>query len=125
MRANEDLCVPWIRDAVIEFGEVVLPEGSAERGALLRKERIYHSHLEDWRRQEATASLKPGGRKEKEKKGTGSGELARLQGENKRLRAQNSKLTRDLGRTKTALDIAGKAFALLEEISDSADSGEN
>src|SRR5436309_15015166 len=26
-----------------------LPEGSPERGALLRKERIYHSHLEDWR----------------------------------------------------------------------------
>ena len=29
-----------------------LPEGSPERGALLRKERLYHSHIEDWRRQQ-------------------------------------------------------------------------
>jgi hypothetical protein len=30
-----------------------------------------------------------------------------------------------LDKTRTALDIAGKAFALLENISGSADSGEN
>ena len=34
-----------------------LPEGSPERGALLRKERLYHSHLEDWRRQQALPGL--------------------------------------------------------------------
>jgi hypothetical protein len=41
------------------------------------------------------------------------------------LQARNEKLSRDLGKTRTALDIAGKAFALLEEISGSADSGES
>jgi len=102
-----------------------LPEGSPERGALLRKERIYHSHLEDWRRQQATGSLKPGGKKEKNENSSEAAELARLRAENKRLKAKNDKLTRDLGKTKTALDIAGKAFALLEDISNSADSGEN
>jgi transposase len=102
-----------------------LPEGSPERGALLRKERIYHSHLEDWRRQQAAGSLKPGGKKEKSEKGSEAAELARLRAENKKLKAKNDKLTRDLGKTKTALDIAGKAFALLEDISNSADSGEN
>ena len=101
-----------------------LPEGSPERGALLRKERIYHSHLEDWRRQ-AAGSLEPGGKKEKSEKSSGAAELARLRAENKKLKAKNDKLTRDLGKTKTALDIAGKAFALLEDISSSADSGEN
>ena len=99
-----------------------LPEGSPERGALLRKERIYHSHLEDWRRQQATGSLKPGGKKEKNGKSSEAAELARLRAENKKLKAKNDKLTRDLGKTKTALDIAGKAFALLEDISNSADS---
>lgn len=102
-----------------------LPEGSPERGALLRKERIYHSHLEDWRRQKATGSLEPGGKKEKNENSSEAAELARLRAENKKLKAKNDKLTRDLGKTKTALDIAGKAFALLEDISNSADSGGN
>ena len=102
-----------------------LPEGSPERGALLRKERIYHSHLEDWRRQQATGSREPGGKKEKNENSSEAAELARLRAENKKLKAKNDKLTRDLGKTKTALDIAGKAFALLEDISDSADSGGN
>ena len=102
-----------------------LPEGSPERGALLRKERIYHSHLEDWRRQQATGSREPGGKKEKNENSSEAAELARLRAENKKLKAKNDKLTRDLGKTKTALDIAGKAFALLEDISNSADSGGN
>jgi hypothetical protein len=34
---------------VAEFG--ALPTNSPERGALLRKNRLYHSHIEDWRRQ--------------------------------------------------------------------------
>lgn len=102
-----------------------LPEGSPERGALLRKERIYHSHLEDWRRQRAAGSQKPGGKKEKEEKSSDAAELARLRAENKKLKSANDKLSRDLGKTKTALDIAGKAFALLEDISNSADSGGN
>ena len=102
-----------------------LPEGSPERGALLRKERLYHSHLEDWRRQQAAGSLKPGGKKEKEKQDSESAEMARLRAENKKLKAKNDKLARDLGKTKVALDIAGKAFALLEDISNSADSEQN
>ena len=102
-----------------------LPEGSPERGGLLRKERIYHSHLEDWRRQQAAGSLNPDGKKEKNEKSSEAAELARLRAENKKLKAKNDKLTRDLGKTKTALDIAGKAFALLEDISNSADSGGN
>ena len=102
-----------------------LPEGSPERGGLLRKERIYHSHLEDWRRQQAAGSLNPDGKKEKNGKSSEAAELARLRAENKKLKAKNDKLTRDLGKTKTALDIAGKAFALLEDISDSADSEQN
>lgn len=102
-----------------------LPVNSQERGALLRKERLYHSHIEDWRRQRDAGSLSPGARKEKAGRSEESGELARLRAENRKLQAKNDRLARDLGKTKTALDIAGKAFALLDEISNSADSDGN
>jgi transposase len=100
-----------------------LPEGSPERGALMRRERLYHSHIEHWRGQQQKGTLpatsgKPAKNPETE-------ELARLRAENKKLRARNGRLENELGKTKTALDIAGKAFALLENISGSADSGEN
>jgi hypothetical protein len=104
-----------------------LPEGSAERGALLRAERLYHSHIEHWREQAAKGTLPAStGRAHRD---TDAGELARLRAENRRLKADHSrqearadKLAGELDRTKTALEIAGKAFALLQDISSSADS---
>jgi transposase len=96
-----------------------LPEGSA-RGALLRREGLYHSHIDNWRAARdagALNALAP-----KPAKGEDAAELARLRAENKKLLAENGKLSAQLGKTKTALSIAGKAFALLEEISESADS---
>jgi transposase len=107
-----------------------LPEGSPERGALMRKEKLYHSHIEYWRKQRENGTLASSAGKPA--RDTESGELARLRAENKKLKAdsaklesRNEKLASELGKTKTALDIAGKAFALLEDISNSADSGEN
>ena len=100
-----------------------LPEGSPERGALMRRERLYHSHLEHWRVQQEKGTLpSTSGKREKDPE---ADELARLRAENKKLRARNGRLENELGKTRTALDIAGKAFALLEDISNSADSGES
>ena len=100
-----------------------LPEGSPERGELLRRERLYHSHLEHWRGQQQKGTLPA--TSGKPAKNPDADELARLRAENRKLRARNGGLENELGKTKTALDIAGKAFALLEDISRSADSGEN
>lgn len=100
-----------------------LPDGSHERGALMRRERLYHSHIEHWRAQQEKGTLPAtSGKQEKTPEAE---ELARLRAENKKLKARNGKLENELGRTRTALDIAGKAFALLEDISGSADSGES
>jgi len=97
-----------------------LPEGSPERGALLRRERLYHSHIEHWRKQADNGTLAAS--TGKPAKSAEAEELARLRAENKKLKTANDKLAGELGKTKTALDIAGKAFALLQDISDSADS---
>ena len=100
-----------------------LPEGSPERGELLRGERRYHSHLEHWRGQQQKGTLPAtSGKPARNPEGD---ELARLRAENGKLRARNGRLENELGKTRTALDIAGKAFALLEDISRSADSGQN
>jgi transposase len=100
-----------------------LPEGSPERGALMRKERLYHSHIEHWRKQQENGTLPAS--TGKPKRDADADELTRLRAENKKLKAANQKLAGELGKTKTALDIAGKAFALLEDISSSAGSDAN
>jgi transposase len=98
-----------------------LPDGSPQRGELMRRERLYHSHIEHWRTQQEKGTL-PATTGKPAAKSAEAEELARLRAENKKLKTRNSRLESDLGKTRTALDIAGKAFALLEDISGSADS---
>jgi transposase-like protein len=98
-----------------------LPDGSAQRGELMRRERLYHSHIEHWRTQQEKGTL-PATTGKPAPRSAEAEELARLRAENKKLKSRNSRLESDLGKTRTALDIAGKAFALLEGISGSADS---
>jgi transposase len=104
-----------------------LPDSSPERGALLRKENLYHSHIEHWRKQaqEGTLPASAG----KVHRSAEAEELARLRAENSRLKAdseklasRNERLSGELDKTRTALEIAGKAFALLQDVSSSADS---
>jgi transposase-like protein len=104
-----------------------LPEGGPERGALLRSERLYHSHIEHWRKQQDKGTL--AATTGKPQKDPVADEVERLRAENRKLKAdaakleaRNGKLSSQLGKTQTALDLAGKAFALLEQISESADS---
>jgi hypothetical protein len=47
-----------------------------------------------------------------------------IEAENERLRKRLAKAEVKLGQTRAALDITGKAFALLEMLSESADSPE-
>ena len=99
---------------VQEYDE--LPTGR-ERGAMLRREGLYSSHITDWRKQRDAGAIdglkeKPAGRPGRSTEAV----------ENERLRKENEKLTAELTRTKAALEIMGKAHALLELLSESADS---
>lgn len=82
------------------------------KGALLRREAIYTSHISEWRKQRDRGRLAgPSPRKRK------TAEQVELE----RLRKRNETLEKELKKTQLALDITGKAHALLELLSESAD----
>ena len=81
---------PRRRSFTAEYKLAVLAEYDAAepgaKGALLRREGLYSSHLVEWR-----------------------------------LRQANERLARELAKTRAALEVVGKAHALLELLSESAD----
>ena len=89
-----------------------LPAGP-ERGALLRREGLYTSHIAEWRKARNTAA--PDGVTPKARQGRTAEQV-----ELERLRRHNARLEAELERTKTALEITGKVHALLEQLSESA-----
>ena len=92
-----------------------LPVGSAERGALLRREGLYSSHLAEWRKARDAGARQGLAARAKPRRSAEQVELERL-----RRRAERAEA--ELERTKLALEITGKAHALLELLSESADS---
>ena len=96
---------------------------NGERGALLRREGLYSSHIIEWTRARDAGLLgRPdGGPADSPAASPGRVKKSSDQLELERLRRQNEKLQADLKKTRMALDIMGKAHALLEELSGSAD----
>ena len=86
-----------------------------EKGALLRREKLYSSHLVEWRRARDAGTLTGGAAKPR------AGQRSPEQTENDRLRRENDRLQRELTKARAALDVVGKAHALLGLISESAD----
>lgn len=84
-------------------------------GAYLRREGLYSSLISEWRR------LRDAGVLEGKTAGETIGRPSAEQAEIARLRRQLAASQQKLATTETALDIMGKAHALLEQISESAD----
>lgn len=88
---------------------------AAGRGVLLRREGLYSSHLSEWRKARdngALTGLAPAPR---------PGRKSAEQFENAKLKARAERAERELAKTQAALEIVGKAHALLELLSESAD----
>ena len=80
------------------------------KGALLRREGLYSSHIVEWRRARDVGALKELAPKTRPAKRTPE------QMENDRLRRRNERLENDLAKHKLALEIQGKASELLERL---------
>ena len=105
---------------VAEYDRTTEP---GQRGALLRREGLYHSHIIEWRKardagtlvaRPAAFGLEAGQGKEDEQaapRRRRRGPTTAEQGEVQRLRGQNEKLAKDLARARVALEIMGKAHA--------------
>lgn len=110
---------PRRRSFTAEYKEAILdeydalPAGSTERGALLRREGLYTSHIAEWRKARATGAREGLAAKSKPRRSSEQVELEKLRRKTERLEAE-------LERTKTALEITGKVHALLEQLSESA-----
>ncbi|MDF2742580.1 MAG: hypothetical protein K0S88_3950, partial [Actinomycetia bacterium] len=85
-------------DACTEPGQI---------GALLRRERLYSSHLVDWRRQRETGALEALARK----RGPKPADPARVEAD--RLRRENERLRGRLAQAERIIEIQGKVSELL------------
>ena len=88
---------------------------SGQWGALLRREGLYSSHLVEWRRARDAGAL--AGLSAQPRAGKRTPEQVELD----KLPARAERAEAELARTKAALDVVGKAHALLELLSESAD----
>jgi transposase len=89
--------------------------GPGEKGALLRREGLYSSHVVDWRRARDTGTLagpaRPRGRPGPDPR---DAQIARL-------RKEKARLEQELAKARFVVDVQAKLQALLETISEGAD----
>ena len=86
-----------------------------EKGALLRREGLYSSHIVEWRRARDAGALAalatPRGRKRRDPQAERLG----------RLGAEKQQLEQELAKARFVMDVQAKLHALLETLSESAD----
>ena len=106
--------------AMIEKYDAATEPGA--KGALLRGEGLYDSHISYWRKARDSGSLKSSAAAADAVPAVAHRGRPAAEAENERLRRRLAKAEVKLEQTRAALDIMGKAFALLEMLSESADS---
>lgn len=91
---------------------------NGEKGAILRRERLYHSHIIEWRSaRDAGAMATLVDKRTSPARPKKAAEQAELE----RLRKKVARLEQDLAKRDAALEIMGKASALLGLLAESAD----
>ena len=104
---------PKRRTFTAEYKAQIVAEYDAadhgERGAILRREGLYSSHITEWRKAAQAGAVSALGPKKKDRRDR---EIQQLLA-----RAENAEA--ELARTRAVLDIVGKTHALLETLSES------
>lgn len=96
---------------------------TGEKGALLRREGLYDSSIQHWRRQRDAGELTTTAKSTPTKQKTPEqAELEQLRKEKAQLERANARMSKKLQQTEAAMEVLGKAHALLEIMSESADS---
>jgi transposase len=92
-------------------------EANGEKGALLRREGLHTSHLAEWRRAREAGTLHQPGQPR------GASSPSRTAGDAAVTKANNkvARLEAELAKNRLALEIMGKAHALLEMLAESAE----
>ncbi len=107
---------PKRRTFTAEYKAQILAEyetaDHGERGAILRREGLYSSHITEWRKAAQAGAVTALGPRSR-------GPRDRRDREIELLRTRAEKAETELARTRAALDIVGKAHALLETLSES------
>ena len=91
------------------------------RGALLRREGLYQSHLEKWRKARDRGALGPLKTATSRNSSPADRSGTAVLSENRKLKEENARLAEELAKTKAVLEVVGKAHALLGILSESAD----
>ncbi|WP_103504136.1 MULTISPECIES: transposase [unclassified Streptomyces] len=89
-----------------------------EKGAVLRRERLYHSHVNEWR-----AAWDAGALEKLVDKRTSPARPKKpaAEAEKREAAPPGGRLEKELARNKAGLEVMGRASALLEMISEGAD----
>src|SRR3954447_4156122 len=93
-----------------------------EKGAILRREGLYDSSVQNWRRQRDQGALKGLSGERPVEAEEAARERAKEKARLAKLERENARLAKRLAQTEAALEIMGKWHALLETMSESADS---
>lgn len=95
---------------------------SGEKGAILRREGLYDSSIQNWRKQRDQGALKGLSGERPVETEDAARERAKEKARLAKLERENARLAKKLAQTEAALEIMGKWHALLETMSESADS---
>jgi transposase-like protein len=88
-----------------------------DKGAVLRRERLYDSHLQEWRAAQRAGTLSSSARRGRRAKNDSQARITDLERQVKRLQAEVAAKDEVIAARDDALEILGKGVAFLEALS--------
>ena len=117
---------PKRRHFPAEYKLAILAEYEAarqgEKGAILRREGLYDSSIQNWKKQRDQGALKGLAGERLVPSEEATKERAKEKAQVAKLERENARLAKRLAHSEAAVEILGKWVALLESMSESADS---